>query len=80
MRLKTDKQTNSSCDGGSCSTVSILVSGSFLWSLCCLPKALWVAQGGAGHRSLLHRTCLAGVQHHLKEEGQLLQGHIHHLA
>lgn len=36
--------------------------------------------GSAGNRSLLHCTCLAGMQHHLKEEGQLFQGHIHHLS
>ena len=35
---------------------------------------------GAGDRSLLAHTCLAGMQHHLKEEGQLLQGNIHHLS
>ena len=35
---------------------------------------------GAGDRSLLAHTCLAGMQHHLKEEGQLLQGYIHHLS
>lgn len=37
-------------------------------------------RGSAGNRSLLHCTCLAGMQHHLKEEGQLFQGHIHHLS
>lgn len=35
---------------------------------------------GAGDRSLLAHTCLAGMQHHLKEERQLLQGNIHHLS
>jgi len=35
---------------------------------------------GAEDRSLLAHTCLAGMQHHLKEEGQLLQGNIHHLS
>lgn len=35
---------------------------------------------GAGNRSFLARTCLAGMQYHLKEEGQLLQGYIHHLS
>lgn len=35
---------------------------------------------GAGNRSFLAHTCLAGMQYHLKEEGQLLQGYIHHLS
>ena len=35
---------------------------------------------GAGDRSLLAHTCLAGMQHHLKKERQLLQGNIHHLS
>lgn len=34
----------------------------------------------AGNRSFLAHACLAGMQHHLKEEGQLLQGYIHHLS
>lgn len=35
---------------------------------------------GAGDRSFLARTRLAGMQHHLKEKGQLLQGNVHHFS
>lgn len=43
-------------------------------------EAPWPARGGRRDRSLLAHTRLAGMQHHLKEEGQLLQGHVHHFS
>lgn len=56
------------------------LSGSFFWSLSHPPKALCWPEEGCRNSSLLAHTCLAGMQHHLKEEGQLLQGHIHHFS
>lgn len=54
------------------------------WSLWLFPlEPVLPIQGavaGAGNRSFLDHACLAGVQHHLKEEGQLFQGYIHHLS
>lgn len=85
MRLKTDKQTKTLLAMEATGNAAPQPPSWSLWLF--LPEPVLPTPGvvvglrrGAGDRSLLAHTCLAGMQHHLKEEGQLLQGYIHHLS
>lgn len=44
----------------------------FLPELCCPSSVPRPVLGGHCNRSLLAHACLAGMQHHFKEQGQLL--------